>query len=392
MNASIPALHATRLLPALILLIALTAPADLLAQSREAGRGRTSGRERVERTDDEKKRGTPSQASRKTTPEREREAGRRASRTTTVQRDAPDRRVIVRGEPGRRGERAPEVRHHPPEVRHHPRGHHPPKHHGPVVVVRPHVQVNVHWPWTYRHRRHWRPRYRYRQVVYVEVHWGRRHRTSRIDVQTYYRQEVRYADAHHAVVDLYIEEIELFRDGRYYGRVHHIPARLGHLTARIYRDGRVVFDRDVFIVGDPHAGFEMIATRHRGGYVFDGYYGPGEWVVGRLDLRHQAVHLVHRSRLFDPYDFEGWVPISLLPDDLAWRYDYGAGAISAYDDDDDYYGYEQVPSGGVSVHGDVHFRVEKTARPRTLREEKRVTAAFGATIHLRRETEIQRLR
>ncbi len=369
------------------LMLGLSLPATSQAQAREGGRGRTSGSVQTDprpsgstRSREDKagaRKGRKERAGRDDHGRRSKETRKKVEKRERHRDHDAQRRIVIKEK----------KRYDRPEPGHHYRPGYGPKHrphHHPV-----HIRVDVHWPWEARYKRMWRPRYRYRQVVHLDVRWGRRYRQSRIEVQTYYRHEVRYATSRYAVVDLTIEEVELFHNGRFIGGVHHIPNRLRHLTARIYRDGRVSFDRDVFIVGDPSVGFEMIAASEHRGFVLD-TYGPA-YEVGRLDLRRGRVHRVDRSRLFDPYAFDGWVPVSLLPEDPSWLYDYGPGAISAYEDDYDYYGY-QAPEPGVSLEAGLTFHREKTSRPHTGKERRSLATRFGARVQVQQEREIQRLR
>lgn len=272
------------------------------------------------------------------------------------------------------GERRPAYR---PEYRRETHRHHPD------VRVRPFVRVDVEWPWEHRHRRGWAPRYRYRQVVSFEAGWGGRHRDARIDVRTDYRHRVRSADHRRAVVDIFIDRIALYEDGYFLGAVDRIPERLRRIRAVIHRNGRVDFDRDVFLVGDPYAGFELIATRHYEGFLLDDYRRGHDLQVGVLDLRRGRVEPVRHSRLFDPYDFDGFVPISLLPEDDGRLCDYGYGSVTAHyygDDDDYYYG-----------RGDRGYRIDGTAQPLRHRGERTLRTSIGADIRLKREIEIERI-
>ena len=372
----------------------------------EHGVRQRSGRERPRVSDRPERRARPNETGmsgrrvRERTPEQAHEERSRTERRRQESRGRRSTEVVAHGRRSvlvkdRRVERS---RVAPPGARPVYR----PKHkHRPNVVIRPNLYVDFHWPWEYRYRRHWRPRYRYRQVVYVEVGWGRKHRTSRVDVQTYYRHSVRYATRDYAEIDIEIEAVEVYEDGRFIGKVHQIPYALGHIRATVYRSGAVDFDRDVFIVGDPYVGFEMISTRHREGYVLDTYSRRDDLEAGRLDLRSERVYPVAYSRLFAPNAFDGYVPISLLPEDQAWLYDYGYDAVSAYDREYDYYGDAAYGDDydGVTVAGGagISFRAEgasgaavvRTPRKRT--EDRSFRAESGAQIRLKREMEIERV-
>ncbi|MDX1429541.1 MAG: hypothetical protein R3282_04590 [Rhodothermales bacterium] len=213
---------------------------------------------------------------------------------------------------------------------------HPAGHHHYVnahIHIGSHVHIGITWPWQKRYHRHWRPRYRYRQVVHVDVGWGGHRRSSRVDVRTYYRHRVLHANDRYADIEIEIDAIELYQNDRYLSTVDRIPGQLRKIRATVYADGRIDFDRNVFVVGDAHSGFELIATRYYNDYLYNAYDSHHGYRVGRVDLRRGRVHMKKHSRLFDPYNFDGFVPISLLPDDdRLW--DYGAPYLdSRYDDD-----------------------------------------------------------
>lgn len=231
-----------------------------------------------------------------------------------------------------------------------------------------HVDIDIAWPWPRRHRRSWRPRYQYRQAITVRAGWGHhRHREARIDVRTRYRQRVRSASPHRAVVDIVIEAIELYADGQYLGRVDRIPRRLSHVRATIYRGGGVTYERDLFLVGAPEVGFELIATRHYDRYVLDAYRSGHDIEVGVLDLQYGEVVPVRRSRLFHPARFEGFVPISLLPEDPTWRYDYGHGAISARYRGDGYQTYRRPCKRRYTARSGIRIALSGSVELRRLR-------------------------
>lgn len=288
--------------------------------------------------------------------------------------------------------------------------HHPPGHR-PRVIVRPHVRVDFDWPWEHRYRRSWSPQYMYRQVVYVDVGWGRYAREARLDIRTYYRHRVRGASRHRADVDVDIGRIEVYEDGRFIGAVRHIPNTLGRVRAKLHRGGHVQFDRAVFVVGDPEVGFELISTRHYGDrYVLDAYQRGHGYRVGYLDFRTGRVEPVRSSQLFDPYDFAGFVPIDLLPEDRDYLYDYGPRAVSYWDDRyeyDDYGAYfyggryqvQPRPSVEAGVYGSVDrgdVRVSGGVGVRLPLRRDEVARSYeterGVRVNLRREVEIQRIR
>ncbi len=302
--------------------------------------------------------------------------------------------------------------------KHYKRRYHHKKHPYRPVIVRPYIHIDLAWPWEHRHHHGWRPRYVYKQVVFVEAGWGGRHRRrAQIDVRTQYYHELRHATRDRAEVDIYIEQIELYENGRYLGEVHHIPERLGRIRATVYRNGSVRFDREVSLLGDAYTGFEMISTRAYDGFVLDAYRTAHGLRVGAVDLRRQRVVPTSYSRLFDPYDFQGYVPVSLLPEDAGWLLDYGQGSFSGvYFEDDPYY------YGGYSGYGDdyddpyygddyyeedyyeddrgrPHYSVRSTVAEANFgvtalakTYDRNYRTAFGADIHLKREAEFVRVK
>ena len=253
----------------------------------------------------------------------------------------------------------------------------------PSVRVQPYVHINIEWPWEQRRKRGWAPRYQYRQVVYFEAGWGRHRRDARVDVRTDYRHRVRSANRHRAVVDIYVDRIALYEDGHFLGAVDRIPEQLGRIRAVIHRDGYAEFDRDVFLVGDPYAGFELIATRHYDGFLLDHYRRGHDLRVGALDLRRGRVEPVRYSRLFDPRDFDGFVPLSLLPEDDGWLCDYGYGSVTAhyYGDHDGYY-YGRL---------DRSPRYRSDVRPLRYAGDQTFRTSAGVEIRLKRDVEITRI-
>jgi hypothetical protein len=285
-------------------------------------------------------------------------------------------------------------------------------------VIRPRIHIDINWPWVHRHRHGWRPRYQYRQVVYIETGWGQRQRRrSQIDVRTYYYHELRHATANQAEVDVYVERIELYEDGRYLGQIDQIPESLGRTRATVYRNGEVRFDRDIFVVGDSYAGFELVSTRFYNDFVLDAYRSSHGLRVGKVDLRRGRVVPTSYSRLFDTRDFQGHVPVSLLPEDHGWLLDYGQQSFSGtyYEDDPYYYGgydgygdeYEDTYYGDdyyeedyyEDAGGSPYYSVRSTVaeanfgvKPLTRVRDRNYTTSFGANIHLKRETEFVRVK
>ena len=248
---------------------------------------------------------------------------------------------------------------------------------------RPKSRINVHisWPWVVRYERRWSPRYRYRQVVHVQARWGSRDRVTRVEMETVYRHRVKYATDDYAVLDIDIEEIALYEGNRYLGTVDRIPSNLSSIEATVYRDGAITFDRDVFIVGDRRAGFELISTRYYNDYAMAGYRDQDGYRAGRLNLRSGKVSSVRKSRLFNSRNFQGYAPISLLPEDEGWLWDYGADAISAVSDDyGAYYGY--------SGNSGNSYRASDAMRSSN---EFSYSTDFGAEFNVKRQSRIQRV-
>ncbi len=248
-------------------------------------------------------------------------------------------------------------------VRHRPGHFHYRRSH---VHVSSHITLGITWPWVHKRHRHWSPRYRYRQVVYVNAGYGRRYRRANVDVRTYYRHRVRHATHDYAEIDIEVDEIEIFRSGRFYGKVDRIPGKLRKIRATVWSDGRVEFDRNVFLLGDTESGFEMLSTRYYDDYLLNSYRNGHGMRVGELDLYDERVRSRKRSRLFRYQDFNGHVPISLLPDDDR-LFDYGFGSeYSDYYNDSDYGGYVR-------------------------RDERSYSGPGGAAIQFQRETQVERL-
>ncbi|MEM6644753.1 MAG: hypothetical protein AAF730_00725 [Bacteroidota bacterium] len=266
------------------------------------------------------------------------------------------------------------------------------------------ININIVWPWQRRYRQRWRPRYTYRQTVYVEAGWGNRYRDAEVEVQTYYSQEVRRAGRNSAEVDIFIDQLDIFENGRFVGTVRDIPRELSRVRATVSRDGRVRLDRDIFIVGDSFSGFELISTRYYDGFVLDRYRRNDGYRVGEVDLFRERVFTKRRSELFRPNDFNGFVPISILPEDVDWLTDFGQGSVSAYyygDDPDVFYGsygdgdlsqpyYSQRDSQGQPLTAP--SLQPRTSDPLQLTDDQQFNTENGATIRLRRDTQIQRIR
>ncbi|MEX0822354.1 MAG: hypothetical protein WD021_09435 [Rhodothermales bacterium] len=280
----------------------------------------------------------------------------------------------------------------------------------------PHIRIDVRWPWVTRHRHGWSPRYRYRQVVYVDT--GSRRRDARIELHTVYRHRVRRADVRRAELDVIVERIEVFEGGRFVGAVDRIPGNLSSVRATLYRDGETRFDRQLYILGSSHDGFEVISTRYYGGRVWDRYDRRDGYRAGRLDFRRERVVPVRRSRLFDPSGYGGYVPIELLPEDEVWLADYGHRAPSRgwFGDGIGYFGIHLGVNDAVVFGGDrsryqrVDRREEgrgervadrmgysssqeslRDARPLQRSEDVRFEGEDGVEVHMRRESTLERV-
>lgn len=288
--------------------------------------------------------------------------------------------------------------------------------------------IDVVWPWETRFARSWSPRYRYRQVVYAESGWRGRGWESRYEVVTTYRQRILDASSSRARLELLLDDVTLYQDGRYVGRVTRFPYDFERVRATLSRGGRVDFDRDLMVIGDAREGFELVSTRAYGGYAFASWRRGDDVRAARLDFRRQTATFAGRSRFFDPYDYAGYAPISILPADADWLGDYGLYSASAYPyvgygydggwrgdgygrDDGYYYGYGTVRERntatprGATDGSDRRSGTRATATSQsgsrgstageapTLRRDAddRYTTPGGASIRLRREAEIQRV-
>lgn len=200
-------------------------------------------------------------------------------------------------------------------------------------------------------------------------------------METTYRHRVRFATDEYAVLDIDIEQVALYDNGRYIGMVDRIPSSLSSIEATVFRNGDIAFDRDVFLVGDRQAGFEIISTPFYDGYAGQGYRYGDDVRVGKVNLRRNRVSSRSYSRLFDPNRWRGYAPISLLPEDEGWLWDFGADAISAaYDDYDAYYGFGAGASGGWSSRD--AFETQSSFGYET---------AFGAQFNMERTASIRRV-
>jgi hypothetical protein len=173
------------------------------------------------------------------------------------------------------------------------------------------IDIHVGWPWIIRYEHHWHPRIRTRHVIHVDVGYGSARRRARMEFETVYRQRVRRANDDYAVIDIDLEEVAIYRDGRYIGSVDRIPGHLSRAVATVWRDGELEYDRDIFVVGNSAAGFELISEE----YLPD---GRTRVQAGRIDLIRGRVRSISRSRLYDPFYPDRFYAQSLLPEDVAW--------------------------------------------------------------------------
>ena len=186
----------------------------------------------------------------------------------------------------------------------------------------------------------------------MTIRAGRGYHAAELDVRTRYHHRIRRANNRYAVVEIVLDEVAIYDRGRFVGAVDRIPRSLRYVEATIYRSGRVEFDRDLFLVGDPSAGFELIATPYYSSFVLDAYQSHHWMEVGALDLYREEVVPVRRSRLFHPAQYGGYVPISLLPDDLRWR----AGYASKRHNRHRRRHYDRPNGASISINADIWLK------------------------------------
>ena len=239
-------------------------------------------------------------------------------------------------------------------------------------------------------------------------------RDARIEIETVYRHQVRRTTSRRAEIDIFIEAIALFENGRFIGEVDRIPPSLSRIRAEVFRDGRMHFDRDVFVIGDRYRGFDLISTRDYDGHILDYYEHRHGYRAGRLDFRRRRVQPIGRSRFFDPYHFNGYVPLSLLPEDARWLLDVGRESISGYyHDGRNSYGYDRYtpqerrylemdeyrvrPDDYDRGYRDDYFQPDarssfsQESGLLERRDESEIRTKGGAVIHYTREESIQPL-
>lgn len=251
----------------------------------------------------------------------------------------------------------------------------------------------------------WSPVLRYRQRVRVESdrHYG--YGSSVLDIRTSYRQRVSGGYSSGDRVEVRIERIEVYQDGRYLGYVDYydLPRDFDHVTATRMRNGELRLDDDLLLVGEASVGFELIR--------FDGNDFYGSWRrqydALSLDLRRSSTRRVGYSRLFDPYAYRGYVPVSIVPDLQDDFYGYNGGYYgqsgSGYDQPgysrDGYEGPVQgrSPRGCTDGSGTVNTpssrpqggSVEGRSAPARSPRNRTVTLPGGQTVQVERETSVE---
>jgi hypothetical protein len=281
---------------------------------------------------------------------------------------------------------------------------------------RPVARVDVFWPWEARFNNGWSPRYVYRQVIRTDDGFGWQDNRF-LEIRTTYRQRVLGAGPRFADVEVRIERLEVFEDGYYLGRVTRFPSRFSQIQARIDRSGRIVFDGDLSLVGNSRVGFELVRTRHYGGFVYSHWRRGHELDVARVNLRGNRVESVRWSRLFDPFGRDGFPPFSILPDNNDWLLDFGPFGLSSsvYDSRfDDPWGYSQndryfygsgnqrntypqfdqpyALDGGQVGFGSQDQAQSPVQPPRMQQQNEEVLSApSGQQFRIQREREVQRL-
>lgn len=219
--------------------------------------------------------------------------------------------------------------------------------------------------------------------MYVKSDYENRTRISQVELETQYRHRILSSNDQMAELEISIEAIDLYYEGKHLGSIDYVPENLGTVHATVYANGEIRFDREVFIVGDPYEGFEMISTRYYDGYVLDEFRRGDGYRAGRLDLQSGSIYRINSSRLFDPYAASGYIPISLLPENEGWLWDYGSEAMSAGLDNYDYY----YGTAGVGMASGSALLSE----PRLSSDEYQFHTRAGADVLVRRDTEIQRI-
>ena len=65
-----------------------------------------------------------------------------------------------------------------------------------------------------------------------------------------YSHRVIYADENSAELEIRIERINTYTEGKFYGSISSIPHELSMVRARASADGRIEFDRELLLLGE----------------------------------------------------------------------------------------------------------------------------------------------
>jgi hypothetical protein len=191
---------------------------------------------------------------------------------------------------------------------------------------------------------------------------------SNLEVHTSIKQTVRRVYGDRVKMEFRIEGISLYRDGYYLGEIHGTPRSHGTMKVTLYNDGYVEFDRMVYLVGDEDVGFELISTKYYGGHLLNEYRRGDGLRAAELDFYDRRVHTVRYSRLFDPSNFNGLVPIALMPDDEYWGFQYLTGGHRYSDDyyfgSYDYFdGYDARDDNLFYTNSDYYYNAMPNSSP-----------------------------
>ena len=259
----------------------------------------------------------------------------------------------------------------------------------------------IHIPFFKSHYRSgYTRRFVYRQRFKSNSHYNGRSYGVELNVHTQLKKKVRNISRDRVKIEFEIERISLFDGNVFLGDVDRIPGNLDEIEAVVHPDGYVEFDKMVHLIGDLDSGFELISTRHYNGSLLSSYENGHRMDVGELDLRDGRVHKVRNSRLFNPYDgYNGLVPISLLPDDEQYGFQYLAGGHD-YDHDYyrgnyDYYSNDRYDDNGYSHRNtDAYNSIRPSVGVRGIFNNKAATSyetKNGIRIEEDREVEIEML-
>lgn len=246
----------------------------------------------------------------------------------------------------------------------------------------------------------WSPLLRFRQRVRVESDRRYGYGTSVLELRTHYRQRrvgsgARYGER----LELQVERLDAYQDGRYLGSVdqYDLPERFRRVHATLQESGRLRLEGDLLLVGEAGVGFELIR--------FDGSDFYGSWRrqydALTLDFARSRARALGWSRLFNPYDYRGYAPVSIVPDvedDFYGGYGYDGYGQPGYDRarsgvEGPVYG--EAPRSSTNGSGDV--RPQPSARPQagTVRDgsvrsprSRVLTLPGGQQVQVQREIEI----